>query len=169
MNTAKSIIALNKFLCFHNERFENYEINILETNEQDIKNLLNKFQEKCFDCKSELINEITKLGGNPIQDSVTSKKFLHFWLDIKHVFVHTNREDLLQICEYNEFLNIKRFTEILDKNVQFLNYRQNQMLNKQLILLQENHDYLQTIGKKLELKQNDSNVNKNKIENQPTF
>ncbi len=146
MNTEKLLTLLNKFLSFQNERFDSYEINILETYEKDIKNLLSKYQEQCFDCKSKLIDEIIKLGGLPIQDNVTSKKFIHLWVDIKNIFVHTKREDLLAVLEYNEFLNIKTFNNLLQNNIQYLNFTQLQMLKKQLVMLEENHDYLKDLG-----------------------
>ena len=146
MNTENSITVLNKFLSFQNERFENYDSSILETYEKDLKDLLFKYKEECFYCKSTLIDEIKKLGGFPIEDTVTSKKFIHFWIDFKHVFVQTKREDLLAVFEYNEFLNIKKFNKLLQNNMQHLNFTQLQMLKKQLVSLEENHDYLKSLG-----------------------
>lgn len=148
MNTKKAINVLNMILNLQNERLENFEINILETNENDLKKLLNNYKEKCLACKLELIAEIKKLGGIPTCESIASNKFLHFWLDIKNIFTHTNREDLLPICEYNEYVSLKKIKKILEENIQFLNLNQIQIINNQLILIKKNHDYLKILSEK---------------------
>ena len=48
MDSEKTIIILNKFLDIQNEILEDYETNILETKDKDLKNLLYKFQKKCL-------------------------------------------------------------------------------------------------------------------------
>ena len=149
MKKKKTIIILNKFLDIQNEILEDYETNILETKDKDLKNLLYKFQKKCFESKAELKSEIMNLGGEPIEASINSKKFLHLWLDFKNVFIPTNREDLLHICEYNEYLNIKKFKSLMQVNSHYLNSSQTQIINKQLDLLQKNHDYFKILSEQL--------------------
>ena len=146
MNTEKSIKILNQFLTLQNERFEDFEINILETIDPDLKSLFYKYQKKCHECKLELIAEIIVLGGNPMHDSLSSKKFFHLWLDFKNVFKPTNREDLIPVCEYKEFVTIKNFNNLLYHNIKILNFRHIQILNKQLIIIQKNHDELKILS-----------------------
>ena len=149
MNFDKTINLLNKFLNIHNERIENYEINILETIDQDLKSILYKFQKKCYESQSELMTEIINLGGEPIIETINSKRFLHLWLDFKNVFIPTNREDLLHICEYNEYVNIKKIRSLLQINSHVLNQQQNQIITKQLDVLLKNHDYLKILSELL--------------------
>lgn len=154
MSAENNITILNQFLNIQKERFANFEINILETKELDLKSLLYSYQEKCKACKLDLTNEIIKLGGNTIQeDNVSLKKMIHLWLDFKNVFINTNREDLLYICEYNEYLSVKKFRNLLENNIHNLSQLQIQMLKKQLVLLQNNHDHLKVRGEIL-LKEN---------------
>ena len=146
MNTVKSISVLNQLLSIQQERFENYEANIIETKDYDLLKSVSEFKNQCQIDKLELIEEIIQLGGLPIDETTSTKKLFYMWLDLKTLFTKTNKEDLIQTWEYNEYLSIKHFRSIIESNIQYFNFKQVQMLKNQLDTIEKNHDNLKSLG-----------------------
>lgn len=159
MNAIKSISILNQLLSIQQERFENYEANSNETKDYDLLRLLTEFKNQCQKDKFELIAEIIRLGGLPIDETTSTKKLFYMWLDLKTLFTKTNKEDLIHTWEYNEYLNVKHFRSILESNIHNFNFNQIQILKNQLNTIEKNHDDLKALGDVL-LKQNIRNQEK---------
>lgn len=146
MNTEKSIDVLNTLIEINNDRFECYETASKETDESDLISLFFEFQEKSQKRKAELIEEVQKLGGKPIQETNFTKRFLRIWLDIRASFGNKNREELLNCCEYDEDLAVKTYKNVLKDNWEHLTLSQQNMLKAQQQSIKMDHDILKNLG-----------------------
>ena len=108
MNPEKSIKVLNSIIEINNKRIEIYKIAEKATEENDLKQLFSEFLEVIRVFKLELIQEVEKLGGIPVDVIKRNSLFSRIWVNYKSIFAETNREDLLNTLEYDEFLAINR-------------------------------------------------------------
>jgi uncharacterized protein (TIGR02284 family) len=81
MEKEKSIEVLNTLITINNDRIEGYETATKETEEQDLKTLFGQFISTSRKCKQELVSEVTRLGGEVAEGTMTSGKFFVYgWM-----------------------------------------------------------------------------------------
>lgn len=135
MNIDKSIEVLNTLVEINNNRIEGYKIASKETEKYGLKNMFFEFQQTSQKCKSELVKEIKKLGGIPVE-SIKIKGFLFkFWIDLKASFICKDCKDIITSCETHEHRIEQRYNNVLIHNLENLNCEQQIMLRKQYLLI----------------------------------
>ncbi|MBW4362269.1 PA2169 family four-helix-bundle protein [Flavobacterium taihuense] len=146
MNTKKSIDVLNIFIGINCNRFERYTTASKQTNEADLKTLFAVFQEKSKRCKAELISEVHKLGGKPTKDSAAILLFFRIWMQLLSNIKIKDREDILNRCEYDTDVILKKYNYLLNNNIEHLTPNHQNMLKAQHQSIKKDHDTLKGLG-----------------------
>lgn len=146
MNPEKSIKVLNSIIEINNKRIEIYKIAEKATEENDLKQLFSEFLEVIRVFKLELIQEVEKLGGIPVDVIKRNSLFSRIWVNYKSIFAETNREDLLNTLEYDEFLAINRYKNTLLENENDLTINLHFMLKIHYRMLNSRHDKIKELG-----------------------
>lgn len=145
MNNEKSIDILNSLIEINNDRIEGYETASKETEEGDLKSLFSKFMETSRKCKSELVNEVTRLGGKPEEGTRTSGKFFRAWMDVKAALTAKDRKAILGSCEFGEDAAVGTYANALKKSNGDLSTDQQTMINNQYTLIKSEHDKIKAM------------------------
>lgn len=140
MNIENSIYALNTLIEINNDRIEGYETASRETEESDLKNIFSEFQQSSQKYKAELVKEVQKLGGTPIKETKTNNTFSKILRDIKAFLNNKDSEDILSICEYNDFIVVQNYNEVLNRNLEDLSDELQKMLIVQQAFIKADHD-----------------------------
>ena len=145
MNKEKSIDALNILIEINNDRIKGYETALNETEEADLKNVFSMFLQTSQKCKVELVTEVNKLGGSPIEGTKTSGKFFRVWMDVKAALTGKNRKEILSSCEYGEDAAIDTYNKVLKNDIENITSEQQTLINAQLVLLKADHDKVKSM------------------------
>lgn len=145
MNKEKSIDALNMLIEINNDRIKGYETALNETEEADLKNIFSVFLQTSQKCKVELVTEVNKLGGSPIEGTKTSGKFFRVWMDVKAALTGKNRKEILSSCEYGEDAAIDTYNKVLKNDIENITSEQQAIINAQLKLLKADHDKVKSM------------------------
>jgi uncharacterized protein (TIGR02284 family) len=140
MENEKTIAVLNILITINNDRIEGYETAAKETEEQDLKTLFAQFSSNSQKCKTELKNEVIKLGGTPAEGTMTSGKFYRVWMDVKAALTGKDRKAILNSCEYGEDMAKDTYKKALENDLESLNAEQQAMIKEQYKLLVADHD-----------------------------
>jgi uncharacterized protein (TIGR02284 family) len=146
MNKEKSIVVLNNLIEINNERIEIYKTAKKVTEENDLKDLFSEFQNTSTIFKSELVEEVQKMGGVPVFAVRNKNLLVKLWFNFKSKFIGKDREDILNTMEYNEFVAIKSYKDTLSNNLDHLTAELHIMLKSQQMLLTAHHDKVKKLG-----------------------
>lgn len=146
MNKEKSIVVLNNLLEINNERIEIYETAKKVTEENDLKDLFSEFQKTSAIFKSELVEELQKMGVVPVDVARNNSLLVRLWINFKSKLIGQDREDILNTLEYNEFVAIKSYKDTLSDNLDHLTAELHIMLKSQQLLLTAHHDKVKKLG-----------------------
>jgi uncharacterized protein (TIGR02284 family) len=139
MNNTKSIDLLNTLVVINQERMTGYETAEKETFHEDLKALFSQCKYISQQNKSELSKEVYKLGGIPDEDTKISGNFYRIWMDIKAAVTGSDRQTILESCDYGEKVAADTYKEVLNNSVDEISNEQRTMLNHQLTLLNADH------------------------------
>ena len=146
MNIEKSIVVLNNLIEVNNERIEIYKTATKVIEENDLKDLFSEFQKTSAIFKSELVEEVQKMGGVPVKVARNKSLLVRVWIIFKSKLMGQEREDILNTLEYNEFVAIKSYKDTLSDNLDHLTAELHIMLKSQQILLTAHHDKVKKLG-----------------------
>ena len=144
MNTEKSIEILNSLIQINNDRIEGYETASKEADETDLKTLFSHFTETSLKCKQELVAEVNRLGGKPIEGTTTSGKFFRVWMDIKSAVTGSDRKAIINSCEYGEDVAVETYNDALNHS-EDLTPEQLMMIKEQHSSIKANHDEIKNL------------------------
>jgi uncharacterized protein (TIGR02284 family) len=150
MNNKKAIEVLNTLIEINNDRIEGYETASKETNEMDLRHLFSSLMETSKQCRAELIEEVERLGGEPMEGTKVSGKFFRVWMDVKAALTGKDRKAILNSCEYGEDKAVETYKKVLEDNE--LNADQKMMVTAQHELILANHDEVKSLRDSLMVK-----------------
>lgn len=140
METAKTIIALNKLITINNDRIEGYQKAYDETEDRDLKNLFLGFIRNSQKCKTELEDTVNRLGGDVTEGTMVSGKFFRVWMDVKAALTGNDRKAILDSCEYGEDAAKGTYEKVLKEDAADLSPEQQTMVRTQHSWLKADHD-----------------------------
>ena len=140
MDQEKSIDVLNTLIEINNDRIEGYETASEETEEIDLKTLFSQLMKTSQNCKMELVDEVRKMGGTPIEGTRTTGKFFRVWMDVKAALTGKNRKTILNSCEYGEDVAVSTYANVLENDIEDINPQQQEMIQAQYSLIKADHD-----------------------------
>ncbi len=139
----KSIDVLNNLLEINNDRIEGYNHAIKETDQADLKGLFAHLSATSHTCKQELIAEVQKLGGTPIEGTKATGKLYRVWMDVKAALTNKDRVAILNSCEFGEDVAVKNYEDSLK------NYTMGSeiftLITKQYNAIKADHDKIKSI------------------------
>lgn len=145
MNTENSIDVLNTLIEINNDRIEGYETASKETEEADLKSLFSQFMRTSQKCKTELVNEVHRLGGSPIEGTTTSGKLYRVWMDIKSALTGKDRKAILNSCEYGEDVAVDTYQKALSNHPEDLSAEQQAMVKMRHAWIKSDHDKIKSM------------------------
>lgn len=140
-----TIEILNTLIIINNDRIEGYKTAIEETRETDLKTLFSNFIETSEQCRKELVAEVIKLGGIPDEGTRIIGKFFRVWMDVKAALTCNNRKAILDSCKYGERVALETYKNVLIQDVNDINLKEQNMLNKHYELLKSDYDKIKEL------------------------
>ena len=145
METAKTTDVLNELITINNDRIEGYQTASDETEEQDLKALFSQFIFTSQKCKSELVSEVSRLGGEIAEGTKTSGKFFRVWMDVKAALTGKDRKAILDSCEFGEDVAVDTYEKALKDDLEELTSEHQSMLRAQLSVIKADHDKIKSM------------------------
>lgn len=145
METQKTIDALNELVTINNDRIEGYKTAYDETEEQDLKTLFLDFIRTSQQCKTELEDNINRLGGKAAEGTMTSGKFFRVWMDVKSALTGKDRKVILDSCEFGEDAAVKTYKHVLTEHLENLTSEQQSMIKSQYETIKADHDRVKSM------------------------
>jgi uncharacterized protein (TIGR02284 family) len=149
MKNEKSIDVLNKLIEINNDRIEGYQTASDETKESDLKELFSKLSNTSAKCREELILEVARLGGEPIQGTKTTGKFFRAWMDVKAALAGNDRKAILNSCEFGEDVAVSTYAKVLKDDANNLTIEQQGMVTLQQRQIKSDHDTVKALRDQL--------------------
>ncbi|UPT70690.1 MAG: PA2169 family four-helix-bundle protein [Flavobacterium sp. JAD_PAG50586_2] len=140
MKTEKTIYALNELVTINNDRIEGYKTAYDETEEQDLKTLFLDFIRTSQKCKTELEDNINRLGGKVAEGTMITGKFFRVWMDVKAALTGKDRKVILDSCEFGEDAAVKAYKHALTEHLEDLTPEQQNLIRSQYATIKADHD-----------------------------
>lgn len=115
-NKQEIIDSLNNLIQINNDRIQGYLTASQETDQGDLKGVFSEMMKTSQDCRRELVQEVTKLGGTPIEGTTVSGKIYRAWMDIKSALTSKDRKAILNSCEFGEDTALKTYEGEIEGN-----------------------------------------------------
>lgn len=135
MNKARSIDVLNTLIEINNDRIEGYETALHEIKDENLKVLFAKLSQTSWQCKSELVAEVKRLGGTPMEGTKLASKFFRVWMETKSALTGNDRIAILNSCKYGEGIAVDTYEKVLEDDLANITVEQNILFNTQLNLI----------------------------------
>ncbi len=145
MENEKSIDALNMLIEINNDRIEGYETAAKETDEADLKTLFSDLIATSVECNRELIPEVQRLGGTPIEGTKTSGKFFRAWMEVKAALTGKDRKAILNSCEYGEDVAVDTYDKVIEDHREDLSAELRSMVKAQREIIKADHDEIKLL------------------------
>jgi uncharacterized protein (TIGR02284 family) len=145
METANTIIVLNKLITINNDRIEGYQTASEETDEQYLKTLFSQFISTSQKCRQELVTEVNNLGGEIAEGTMISGKFFRVWMDVKAALTAKDLKQILDSCEFGEDAAKGTYEKVLRDDLANLTPELQTMIRAQHSLLKADHDKVKSM------------------------
>jgi len=118
MNNDNAVDVLNSLIVINNDRIAGYETAIEETEDADLKSRFSQYIQTSQACKSELVAEVSKIGGDPDEGTRLDGKIYRSWMDFKSMVTGNDRKAILSSCEKGEDVALNTYQKALkDKDL----------------------------------------------------
>ena len=144
MTTTENLVeVLNDLVHINNDRIEGYEKAAEDTKDIDVdlKAIFIKMAEESIKYKTELVNEISKLGGEPATGTSGLGKIHRAWMEVKATFTGEDRQSVLESCEFGEDAAQKAYRDALASDAE-MNAETRQLITSQQASLKNSHDII---------------------------
>ena len=113
-NNKAQIDSLNNLIQINNDRIQGYVTAANETEDGELKAVFSELMQTSQDCRRELSQEVTRMGGEPIEGTTVSGKFYRAWMDVKSALSAKDRKAVLNSCEFGEDVAVKTYESELE-------------------------------------------------------
>jgi uncharacterized protein (TIGR02284 family) len=150
MDYLNTVAAINSLVEINNDRIEGYATASLETDEQELKAIFNQLVNTSSVFNSELIFEIHKLEGTPVEGTSTIGKFFRVWMEVKTAITDRDREAILRSCAYGEEIAMETYNIALSRDLEDLPDDIKVLIQKQRDILKKDGDKINLMLKNLQ-------------------
>jgi uncharacterized protein (TIGR02284 family) len=121
MENEKVIGILNDLVRINQDRVVGYEkaIDELKDGDADLRTLFQRYITESRQYGQELKQEVSRLGGEPVDGTTNSGKIYRVWMDLKATITGHDRETVLNNCEFGEDAAQKAYDTALNSDVDF--------------------------------------------------
>lgn len=139
----KLVEVLNDLVEINNDRVVGYEKAADETKsvDVDLQAIFHKMADESRKYKSELVEEVTRLGGEPSTGTTNSGKLYRVWMDAKAIFTGKDRQAILENCEFGEDAAQKAYKLALASDAE-IPVDTRQLITDQQASLKNSHDII---------------------------
>ncbi|MEO5892922.1 MAG: PA2169 family four-helix-bundle protein [Ferruginibacter sp.] len=137
----KLIEVLNDLIEINNDRVNGYEKAADETKDIDV-DLQAIFHTMANDSRqyaTELTHKVSELGGEAATGSTNRGKIYRVWMDVKSTFTGSDRQSILESCEFGEDNAQKAYTEALASDAE-IDAETRQLITDQQASLKSAHN-----------------------------
>ncbi len=141
VSNEKLVEVLNDLIEINNDRITGYEKAADETKnvDVDLQAIFHKMADESRKYKSELVNEVLRLGGEPSTGTTNSGKIYRVWMDVKATFTGKDRQAILESCEFGEDAAQKAYKLALESDAD-IDVETRQLITTQQSSLKTSHD-----------------------------
>jgi len=141
MDNEKVIGIVNDLIQINHDRVVGYEkaIDELKDEDADLKILFQRYISESRQYTQELTTEVTRLGGDPADDTTKSGKVYRVWMDLKAAITGHDRKTVLSNCEFGEDAAQKAYDTALNADVD-LEPSLRELIVRQKASLKSGHD-----------------------------
>ena len=150
MNYPNRISAINSLIEINNDRIEGYMTAATETDEDDLKIMFQQLSETSKKFNTELIFEINKLNGTPIEGTSTIGKFFRAWMEMKTAITQQDRKSILESCAYGEEIAMETYNIALSRDLIDIPLEIQDIVHRQKGILKSESDKINLMVKQLE-------------------
>lgn len=150
MDYLNTVAAINSLVEINNDRIEGYATASLETDEQELKTIFNQLVNTSSVFNSELIFEIHKLEGTPVEGTSAIGKFFRVWMEVKTAITDRDREAILRSCAYGEEIAMETYNIALSRDLENLPDDIKVLIQKQRDILKKDGDKINLMLKNLQ-------------------
>ena len=145
MATNENLVeVLNDLIRINNDRIVGYEkaANEARDIDVDLRSIFNRMAEESKQYAAELTQEVVKLGGEPATGTTASGKIYRVWMDVKATFTGSDRQTILNSCEFGEDAAQKAYEQALETDDINFNTDIHQLIANQKSSLRTSHDVI---------------------------
>ena len=142
-NQEELVSVLNDLIRINNDRIVGYERASKESKNIDVDLIatFNKMADQSRKYKAELVQQVTRLGGDAASDTTVSGKVYRVWMDLKAAITGKDRESILGSCEYGEDVAQRAYEAALESDA-YMSTEVRQMISSQKSDLKTSHDLI---------------------------
>ncbi len=135
--------VLNDLIKINNDRVEGYERASKESKDSDVdlQAIFNEMAGQSSKYVAELTQQVTKLGGDPADNTTISGKVYRVWMDLKAAVSGKDRTGILASCEFGEDVAQKAYNAALESD-SYMSTEVRQMIVEQQSSLKNSHDII---------------------------
>ncbi len=135
--------VLNDLIQINNDRITGYEKASKETDtvDVDLRAVFSKMADESRKYKSELAEEVSRIGGEPATGTTNLGKIYRVWMDVKASFTGNDRQAILESCEYGEDAAQKAYKDALASDAE-MDAGSRQLIADQQASLKTSHDLI---------------------------
>jgi len=141
----KTIRVLNDLIQTNHDRIAGYQKAIEESGDLDldIKSIFSRMIQESQQNNIELANEVAALGGEPVSGVSIGGKIYRLWMNIKTSFSSSERQAILDSCEYGEDMALEAYEDALQTNAD-MTVAQLNLITKQKAGIQLAHNQVRS-------------------------
>ena len=142
-NQEELVGVLNDLIRINNDRIVGYERASKESKNIDVDLIatFNKMADQSRQYKAELVQQVSRLGGDAASDTTVSGKVYRVWMDLKAAITGKDRESILGSCEYGEDVAQRAYEAALESDA-YMSTEVRQMISSQKSELKTSHDLI---------------------------
>ena len=142
----KLVDVLNDLVQINNDRIVGYERAIKETKDIDVdlQAIFAKMADESRKYKTELVQEVGRLGGEASEGTTNSGKIYRAWMDVKATFTGHDRQSALNSCEFGEDAAQRAYKEALASDAE-IDADTRQLITEQQASLKTSHDTIKKL------------------------
>jgi uncharacterized protein (TIGR02284 family) len=144
MNNNEAIAeTLNDLVKINNDRTIGYEKAAEQTDDVDVdlQAIFHKMANESRNYVGKLNEKIVTLGETTATDTTAAGKIYRVWMDVKNLFTGSDRQSILQSCEFGEDAAQKAYNDALHTEAE-MNAETRQMIMDQKDSLKTAHDLI---------------------------
>lgn len=142
-NQEELVGVLNDLIRINNDRIVGYERASKESKNIDVDLIatFNKMADQSRKYKAELVQQVSRLGGDAASDTTVSGKVYRVWMDLKAAITGKDRDSILGSCEYGEDVAQRAYEAALESDA-YMSTEVRQMISSQKSELKTSHDLI---------------------------
>lgn len=142
-NREELVSVLNDLVRINNDRIVGYKRASQESKNIDVDLIatFNKMADQSRKYKAELVQQVSRLGGDAASDTTVSGKVYRVWMDLKSAITGKDRESILGSCEYGEDVAQRAYEAALEADA-YMSTEIRQMISSQKRDLKTSHDLI---------------------------